>query len=70
MSVDKYHLATILEPVISEEMFEALDKKYSTTNFTCLCQLFCDCQAINTQKNVVVLEKYKEMLNLNIEICI
>ena len=65
MSVDKSHLATIRELSTSEKMFEALDKKYSATNATRLRQLFCDCQAISTQKNVTVMGKYEAMLNLN-----
>ena len=52
MSVDKSHLATILELSTSEEMFEALDKKYSATNAARLRQLLRNCQAISTQKNV------------------
>lgn len=68
MSVDKSHLATILELSSPEEMFEALDKKYSATNSARLRQLLRNCQAISTQKNVAVVEKYEAMLNLNAEI--
>ena len=68
MSVDKFHLATILELSTSKEMFEAFDKNYSATNAARLRQLLRDCQAINTKKNVAVMEKYEEMLNLNAEI--
>lgn len=57
MSIDKSYLATILELFSPEEIFEGHDKKYSTTNFACLHQLFCNCQVINTQKNVTVVEK-------------
>ena len=70
MSVDKFHLATILELSTSKEMFEALDKKYSATNAARLRQLLRDCQAISTKKNVAVMEKYEAMLNLNAEISI
>ena len=45
-----------------------LDKKYSPTNAARLRQLLRDCQAISTQKNVPVMEKYESMLNLNVEI--
>lgn len=48
MSVDKSHLATILELFSPKEIFEALDKKYSVTNSTYLRQLLRDCQAIST----------------------
>ena len=48
MSVDKSHLATILELSSPKKMFKALDKKYSTTNAARLRQLLCNCQAINT----------------------
>ena len=68
MSVDKAHLAAILELSTPREMFNALDKKYSATNAARLRQLLCDCQAISTQKNVPVMEKYESMLNLNAEI--
>lgn len=68
MSVDKSHLATILELSSPEEMFKALDKKYSATNSARLRQLLRDCQAISTQKNVAVVEKYEAMFNLNAEI--
>ena len=68
MSVDKAHLASILELSTPKEMFNALDKKYLATNAIPLCQLFCDCQAISIQENVLVMEKYKSMLNLNKEI--
>ena len=68
MSVDKSHLATILELSNPKEMFEALDKKYSATNAARLRPLLRDCQAISTQKNVAVIEKYEAMLNLNAEI--
>ena len=68
MSVDKSHLATILELSTPKEMFKVLDKKYSATNIACLRQLFRNCQAINTQKNVAIMEKYEAMLNLNAEI--
>ena len=66
MSVDKSHLATILELSSPKEMFEALDKKYSASNAARLRQLLCDCQAVSTQKNVGVMEKYESMLDLNI----
>ncbi len=68
MSVDKSHLVTILEISSPKEMFEALDKKYSVTNSARLRQLLRNCQAISTQKNVAVEEKYEVMLNLNAEI--
>lgn len=68
MSVDKSYLITILELSNPKEMFEVHDKKCSTTNSTHLRQLFHDYQAISTQKNVAVVEKYEEMLNLNTEI--
>lgn len=70
MSINKSHLATILELSSPKEIFEALDKKYSATNSICLHQLFRNCPAISTQKNVVVVEKYKAMLNFNTKICI
>lgn len=70
ISVDKFHLATIFELSILKKIFKTLDKKYSSTNAICLCQLFSNCQAINTKKNIAVIEKYKEMLNFNIEIYI
>ena len=57
ISVDKAHLATILELFTPNEVFNALDKKYSTTNAARLCQLFRDCQAVSTQKNVPFMEK-------------
>ncbi len=69
MSVDKVHLATILELSTPKEMFNAIDKKYLATNAARICQLFCDCQAISKQKNVSVMEKYKSRLNFNVEIC-
>ena len=68
MSVDKSHLATILELSTLEEMFEALDKKYSATNAVCFHQLLCDYQAISIQKNVAVMKKYEAMLNVNAKI--
>ena len=68
MSVDKSHLATILELSSPKEMFKALDKKYSATNAAYFCQLLRDCQAISTQKNITVIEKYEAILNLNVEI--
>lgn len=43
MSIDKSHLTIILELSSSEEIFEALDKKYSTTNSARLFQLLRDC---------------------------
>ncbi|MCJ1463114.1 hypothetical protein MMC07_001719, partial [Pseudocyphellaria aurata] len=49
-------------------MFHALDKKYSATNAARLRQLLRDCQAISTQKNVPVMEKYEAKLNLHAEI--
>ncbi len=68
MSVNKSHLATILELSSPKEMFEALDKKYSATNAARLRQLLCDRQAISTQKKITIMEKYEAMLNLNAEI--
>lgn len=70
MSVDKPHLATVLELSNPRDMFDALDRKYSASNAARLRQLLRDCQAISTPKNVGVMEKYKSMLNLNAEICI
>ena len=49
-------------------MFEALDKKYSAINAAYLYQLLCDCQTISIKTNIVMIEKYEEMLNLNAEI--
>ena len=37
MSIDKFHLAIILELSTSKMIFEALDKKYSASNSACLC---------------------------------
>ena len=68
MSVDKTHLATILELSDPKDMFDALDQKYSASNAARLRQLLRDCQAVSTQKNVGVMEKYESMLNLNAEI--
>ncbi len=48
MSVDKSHLATILELSNTKEMFEALDKKYSATKAASPRQLLRNCQAIST----------------------
>lgn len=64
MSVNKSHLTTILELATPEKMFEAFNKKYSATNSTCFCQLFCNCQVISTQKNVVVLRKYEALISI------
>ncbi len=68
MSVDKAHLATILELSTPNEMFNALDKKYSATNAARLRQLLRNCQANSTQKKVLVMEKYESIHNLNEEI--
>ncbi len=68
MSVDKTHLATILELSDPKDMSNALDQKYSASNAARFRQLLCDCQAVSTEKNVGVMEKYKSMLNLNEEI--
>ncbi len=68
ISVDKTNLVTILELSDPKDMFNALDQKYSTSNAARLRQLLCDCQAVSTQKNVGVMEKYESMLNLNVEI--
>lgn len=68
ISVDKSHIAIILELSSPEKIFEAFDKKYSATNTACLRQLLRDYQAIRTQKNVAVVEKYKAILNLNVKI--
>lgn len=67
MSVDKAYLAIILELCNPQDMFEALDYKYSATNAACLHQLLRDCQAISMQKKVPGMEKYV-VLNLNTEI--
>lgn len=61
MSVDKTHLATILELSDPGNMFDTLDRKYSASNAARLPRL-------STQKNVGVMEKYESMLNLNAEI--
>ena len=50
MSVDKPHLATILELSDPRDMFDALDRKYSASNAARLRQLLRDCQAISIQK--------------------
>ena len=68
MSVDKTHLATILELFDLKDMFNTLDQKYSALNAARLCQLLRNCQAVSTQKNVKVIEKYKSRLNFNAEI--
>ena len=65
---EKTHLATILELSDPRNMFDIFDQKYSASNVARLCQLFCNCQAVSTQKNVRVMEKYKSTLNLNGEI--
>ena len=65
MSVNKSHLATILELSTSEEMFEALDKKYSATK---RCSSPSTSSRLSTQKNVAVMEKYEATLSLNAEI--
>lgn len=49
-SIDKFYLATIFELSILKKMFEAFDKKYSTTNIACFYQLFNNYQAISTKK--------------------
>ncbi len=46
--IDKLHLITILKLFSSEETFEALDKKYSTTIITYFYQLCRNYQAIYT----------------------
>ncbi len=68
MSVDKTHLATLLELSYPKDMFDALHQKYSASNAARLRQLLCDCQAVSTQKNVRVMEKYESILNLKAEI--
>ena len=70
MSVDKSYLATIFDISSQKEMFEALDKKNFATNTARLRQLLRDCQAISTQRNIKVMEKYEAMLNPNAEIYI
>lgn len=70
MSIDKSHLDTILEPFSWRKMLKTFDKKYSATNSVCICQLFYNCQAIDTQKNVAVVEKYEAILNFNAKIYI
>ena len=70
MSIDKKHLATILELFTTKEMFNPIDKKYSAKNAARLCQPFCDSKANRKQKNVSVMEKYESMLNFNAEIYI
>ncbi len=57
ISVDKAHLATILELFTPKEVFNALDKKYSTTNAARLRQLLRDCQAFSIQQNIPFMEK-------------
>ena len=57
--MNKSHVASILEFFNSKKMFKALDKKFTTTNAACHYQLFYNYQAINTQKNVTVVGKYK-----------
>ncbi len=68
MSIDKAHIATILELSTPKEMFNALDHNYSARIAACLRQLLHDCQATSKQKNVSVMKKYESMLNLNAEI--
>ncbi len=70
ISIDKFHLVTILKLSSPGKMFKTLDKKYFATNSTCLCQLFRNCQTISIQKNIVIVEKYEAMLNFNAEIYI
>ena len=68
MSMDKTHLATILELSDPRDMFDTFDQKYSASNVARLHQLLRDCQAVSTQKNVGVMEKYESVLNLNAKI--
>ncbi len=68
LSVEKTLLATILELSDPKDMFDALDQKYSASNAARLRQLLCDCQAVSTQKNVEMMEKYESMLNFNEDI--
>ena len=70
MSVDKAHRATILDRPTPKEMFNVFDKKYSATNAARLHLFFRECQAIRTQKQVLVIEKYMSMLNFNAKICV
>lgn len=65
VSVDKTHLATILELSDPRNMFDTLDRKYSASKAARLRQLLRDCQTVSTQKSVGVIEKYESMLNLN-----
>lgn len=44
--------ATILELSSLKKIFKVLDKRYFIINFTHFCQLFYNCQAINTQKKL------------------
>lgn len=59
MSVDRTYLAIILEIRNPQDMFEALDHKYSANNAACLHQLLRDCQAISMQKKVPGRENMK-----------
>ncbi len=45
MSIDKAHIATILELSTPKKMFNALDHNYSARIAACLRQLLHDCQA-------------------------
>lgn len=68
ITVDKTHLATILELGDHREIFNALDKKYLATNLARLRQLLRDCQSASTQMNVGVTQKHEAMLNLDAKI--
>lgn len=56
--------------ISSEKNCLKLSKKYSRTNSNYLHQLFCNCQAINTPKNIAIVEKYRAIFNLNAKIYI
>lgn len=70
MSVDKIHQVIVFELSDLKDMVYTLDQKYSASNITRLCQLLLDCQTVNMQKNIEVIEKYKSILNFSEEICI
>lgn len=68
MNINKFHLAIILKLSSIEKMLKTFDKMYFTTNSIYHCQHFYNYQAINTQKNLAVMEKYQIMLNINAKI--